>query len=290
MSGMSVSTKSREGFILYKLLITDLDDTLYSWTGFYIPAFYAMAEEVSRLTGIGMELLLDEYRNVHQEKGSVEYPFATLRLPSVRKFFAGKSDGEMKELLQPAFTEFNRIRSERLRLFPGVWETLRELIEQGVRIIGFTDSGELNGFYRLQLLGISDLFSKVYVSNYEYSLPDYVVRDPRIREAENGKPDPELLLRIIAEEGVDPSEVVCMGDSLTKDVLMAHEAGVTSIQCCYPPDARKHEYELKLIRISSWTEEIFQRETELRKKCEAEQIRPDYVVTDYREIEDIICR
>ena len=100
MSGMSVSTKSREGFILYKLLITDLDDTLYSWTGFYIPAFYAMAEKVSHLTGIGMEQLLDEYRSVHQEKGSVEYPFATLRLPSVRAFFAGKSDEEMKELLR----------------------------------------------------------------------------------------------------------------------------------------------------------------------------------------------
>ena len=273
---------------MYKLLITDLDDTLYSWTGFYVPAFYAMAEEVSRLTGIGMERLLDEYRGVHQEKGTLEYPFATIRLPSVREFCHGKTDQEMKEALQPAFTVFNKIRTERLQLYPGVEETLRQLDSRGVRIIGFTDSGELNGFYRLQMLGISDLFSRIYVSNYEYHLPDHVVRDSRIREAENGKPDPELLCRIIAEEGLDKTEAVYMGDSLTKDIYMAREAGVTSIRCCYPPDQNAAEYEQKLIRISSWTEEVFRKETELRRRCEEEGVCPDYVITDYREILDIV--
>lgn len=178
---------------MYKLLITDLDDTLYSWTRFYIPAFYAMAEAVSDMTGIDLKRLLDEYRSVHQEKGTVEYPFATLYLPSIRDFYAGKTD-------------------------------------------------------------------------------------------------PELLLQILDEEDLDRSDAIYAGDSLTKDILMAYDAGVTSIQCSYPSEANMTEYEQKLIRISSWTEEIFRKEAELRMRCEREQIRPDYIITDFRDIFDIICR
>lgn len=37
---------------MIKLLISDLDDTLYDWTGFFVPAFYAMADEIARMTGI----------------------------------------------------------------------------------------------------------------------------------------------------------------------------------------------------------------------------------------------
>ena len=71
---------------------------------------------------------------------------------------------------------------------------------------------------------------------------------------------------------------------------MAYDAGVTSIQCSYPSEANMTEYEQKLIRISSWTEEIFRKEAELRMRCEREQIRPDYIITDFRDIFDIICR
>ena len=273
---------------MYKLLITDLDDTLYSWTGFFIPAFYAMVEKVSSMTGISTEILLDEYRSVHQEEGTIEYPFATIQLPSVCDHYCGMTEGEIKEALRPAFNVFNVIRSEKLCLYPGVEETLRSLSEKGVRIVGFTDSGELNGFYRLQLLGIDGFFSKVYVSNYEYRLPEHVVRDPRIRETEKRKPDPDLLLRIVKEEGLDRADAICMGDSLTKDIYMAHKAGIASIHCRYQAGYDEAEYDRKLIRISSWTEEIFRREQELRLTCEREGIRPDYRIRDFREIGNII--
>lgn len=273
---------------MFKLLITDLDDTLYPWLSFFVPAFYAMAEKVSEISGVDIEILLDEYRDVHREKGTVEYPFTTLLLPSIREIYAGKKDEDIKDELKPAFATFNRVRTERLHLFSGVEETLRELSNKGVRIVGFTDSGELNGFYRLQLLDIADYFSKVYVSNYEYHLPDHVVRDHRIREAKNGKPDSELLLQIIEAEGMKIPEAVYMGDSLTKDIFMANEVGVTSIHCQYPKSELQSEYEKKLIRISSWTEDTFLKENKIRKQCELKQIKPDYVITDYREIQDIL--
>ena len=75
---------------MIKLVITDLDDTLYSWIGFFIPAFYDMVQELSLLINVPQEKLLEEYKAIHQEVGSVEYPFATLNLPSV-KFLMNKS-------------------------------------------------------------------------------------------------------------------------------------------------------------------------------------------------------
>lgn len=70
---------------MIKLVITDLDDTLYSWIGFFIPAFYDMVQELSLLINVPQEKLLEEYKAIHQEVGSVEYPFATLNLPSVKR-------------------------------------------------------------------------------------------------------------------------------------------------------------------------------------------------------------
>ena len=49
---------------MIKLLISDLDDTLYDWTGFFVPAFYAMADEIARMTGIDEKKLLKEARTV----------------------------------------------------------------------------------------------------------------------------------------------------------------------------------------------------------------------------------
>ena len=103
---------------MHKLLITDLDDTLYDWSGFFVPAFYAMAEEIAGITGIAMDQLLHEYREVHQSLGTVEFPYATLRLPSIRACFTGMETAQMKEaakLLEFEHAAFLRDRIEKLK-------------------------------------------------------------------------------------------------------------------------------------------------------------------------------
>ena len=79
-----------------------------------------------------------------------------------------------------------------------------------------------------------------------------------------------------------------MGDSLTKDIYMAQKAGVKCIQCRYPLSFDAADYYRKLVSISSWTDDVFKKETALKKLCKDEQIRPDYVVTDYTQIKDIL--
>ncbi len=71
---------------MIKLVITDLDDTLYSWIVFFVPAFYDMVQELSNILKVPEDELLKQYKAAHQEFGSVEYPFATLKLLSVKKY------------------------------------------------------------------------------------------------------------------------------------------------------------------------------------------------------------
>ena len=42
---------------MIKLLVTDLDDTLYSWLGFFVPAFYAMAEEIALTSSVILSVI-----------------------------------------------------------------------------------------------------------------------------------------------------------------------------------------------------------------------------------------
>lgn len=38
------------GVKMKKIIITDLDDTLYDWLGFFIPSFYEMVDEIVNIT------------------------------------------------------------------------------------------------------------------------------------------------------------------------------------------------------------------------------------------------
>ena len=47
---------------MIKLLVTDLDDTLYPWLGFFVPAFYGMVDELSRILKIDENVIIAEYK------------------------------------------------------------------------------------------------------------------------------------------------------------------------------------------------------------------------------------
>lgn len=274
---------------MIKLLITDLDDTLYSWIGFFIPAFYGMVEELSHILNKESTTLLKEYKQIHQQKGSVEYPYATLYLPSVVNAYPGDTPEERLQKLDTVFHRFNSIRKKHLELYPHVKATLTQISQMGIKIVGYTESAEENGFYRLQKLGIAHLFQHVYVSDSQYERPDYLPSSEKTRVVHGKKPNPELLRQICVQESVPVTETVYIGDSITKDIYMAKVAGVTSVLCKYPcdPQAANDLYQ-KLVTISHWTDEDFQREKEIKQICQSNDIRPDYTVDSFKQLIDII--
>jgi phosphoglycolate phosphatase len=65
------------------------------------------------------------------------------------------------------------------------------------------------------------------------------------------KPNPKVLLDIIASVDAKPIETVYVGDSLMKDVAMAQQAGVTDVWAKYGVAQDRAEYEL-LRAVTHW--------------------------------------
>lgn len=266
-----------------KLLITDLDDTLYDWIGFFIPSFYAMVDEIVHITGIEKELLLQEFKEKHQYYGSVEYPFVTLKLPSILKKYKGLNENDIKSVLSESFHRFNSVRKQKLHLYDGVSETLKELHKRGITIIGYTESSQENGYYRLKRLGISEYFKHVYT--YKSKFESKCVVDEKIIILTTKKPDKDVLLGICERENCKTDEAIYIGDSMTKDIYMAKLAGLTSVWVNYPKE--KNNYYDLLVDITSWTENDFNREKLLKQEFDKNKVKPDYIIHDFKELLEI---
>lgn len=272
---------------MIKLFITDLDDTLYSWIGFFIPAFYDMIKEISSIISVPQEQLLKEYKQIHQNMGSVEYPFATINLPSVRDKYVGFSDAQIKEELDSGFYRFNCTRKKLLKLYPGVEDTLKFLYDRNIIIVAYTESAEENGFYRLKKLGIDRYFKDIYVSDSLYKYPHEVSPLPKTHKLQGKKPNAAILREICENENVSVEQAIYIGDSLSKDMLMAKQAGLLSVWCNYQQKDIAELYK-KLVAISHWTEQDFQREEQYKQEWKSSGYVPDYIIRNFAECIQII--
>jgi FMN phosphatase YigB (HAD superfamily) len=221
--------------IAKKLLITDLDNTLYDWVSFFAQSFTAMLEEASRISGIDRETLLDDFRTVHRRHHNSEYPFALLEVESLRRKYGEPS--VILAAMDGALHSFNRVRNQTLRLYPTVEDTLRTLAGSGVLVVGHTEAIAENAYYRLRKLDIASVSRKLYVlqgplAPHPKGAPPGT--DPPLGLVEQvpmseRKPNPRLLLDICRRLDVAPNEAVYIGDSKTRDISMAVEAGVTAV-------------------------------------------------------------
>jgi phosphoglycolate phosphatase-like HAD superfamily hydrolase len=271
-----------------RLLITDLDNTLYDWVTFFALSFRAMVKSLAEITAISEEALLDDFKAVHQKHGNSEYPFAILELPLLRAKYSGYSDQEVLVAVDGALHEFNRVRAQTLRLYDGVAETLERLRNDGVIIVGHTEAITVNAYYRLKKLQIDHVFSKLY------SLDGFVRPHPK-GEADRlppaglvegvplseRKPNPRLLLDICKRLDVSPKEAVYVGDSLTRDVSMATEAGVLAVWAKYGTLYDRSLWSV-LVRITHWSDEDVRREEELRHRFG--NVHPDLTINAFSDV------
>lgn len=273
-----------------RLLITDLDNTLYDWVTYFAHAFRAMVQALAALIDVDEERLLDEFKAVHQRYGNSEQPFAILELPSVRAAYGAVSRAELLTALQPALKVFNAERDARLHLYPHVPETLVALRQQGTVIVGHTEAIAVNALYRLRRLGISTLFDRLYAPAGQIEPHPEPARTPpkdlpakllrTVPRAER-KPNPALLRDICQREGVAPAETFYVGDSLIRDISMAKAAAVVAVWARYGTRYERSLWNV-LVRVTHWTDEDVRREDELQQQ--ALDTTPDYVIDDFSEL------
>jgi len=270
-----------------RLLITDLDNTLYDWVTYFSKSFRAMVSRLSELIAVPQERLLDEFRVVHQSHGNSEHPFAVFEIASVRERFRGLSSAELKIELDDALHEFNRTRRKYLKLYPGVLETLTSLRKMGVTIVGHTEANAVNAAFRMRFLGIEHFFKHLYaledagsphpVSGRTFASTDMV----RTVSRSERKPNPLLLADICAQEFVSPAEAVFVGDSLTRDIKMARSAGVMAVWASYGLRYERTDWDL-LVKVTHWSEEDVRREQLLRQQTVGTE--PDLTIQSFSDI------
>jgi phosphoglycolate phosphatase-like HAD superfamily hydrolase len=257
-----------------ELLVCDLDNTLYDWVGYFVPSFYAMVDETVRISGCDREILLNDFRTVHQRAHDSEHPYALLETDCIKQTYKGMSVPQVLRILDPAFHAFNSARKKHLKLYPDVRETLERLSADGIRLVAHTES-KLHGVVdRLSRLNLHIYFSRIYCRERStVPLPEGLEKDDwlknfpmdRVIELSHHqiKPDREILLEICGREGIEPSRAAYVGDSLAKDVLMAKWADVFSIWAKYGSNHDASTY-AALVRVSHWTPADIAREKELQ--------------------------
>jgi phosphoglycolate phosphatase len=276
-----------------KLLITDLDNTLYDWVTYFSASFFTMLNELSLYLDIKEDVLIQEFKEVHQAYENTEQPFAITELPTVKKIFPGLTPEEIVKKLNDPLHSFNRKRKETLQLYDGVAMTLAALQKKGIRIIGHTESTVHNALFRLNKLDVKKYLKHLYalegtymahpISEKNTPLPDdgFVVTVPK----EDRKPNPRLIRDICAIEKVSLSEVAYVGDSLTRDISMAKEAGVLAIWAKYGKSYQPESWE-KIVKITHWSIEDVKREELLRQKYN--HIKPDLSINSFSELIEIL--
>lgn len=227
-----------------RLVVTDMDGTLYSWVDYIVPAVEAMVTAVCEATGFPRIKVVQSLKEVYERYESNEYPFA-LQESSIFKEFPefGSFD---KLIIEPARIAFSGARRKYLQPFKGVESTLKELQARKIPVAALTDAPRNPAEQRVRLMKLDQYISAVYslpgftfpkgpdgkdlvapdiLRNQErgkYSVACKLVELPR--EAE--KPNTVGLRQILQDFGVEPNEVLLIGDSVKKDIAVARELGV----------------------------------------------------------------
>lgn len=268
------------------LLVTDLDNTLYDWVGSFVPAFYAMVEEAAAILDLDIETLLDDLREVHQLHGSSEHPFALLEATSVMARLPDCSRDGRAKVLDPAFHRFNSVRKDKLALYGGVTATLEVLLERGVPIVAYTDARIPNSLYRVNRLGLNHFIEHLYAPATRFpSGVDGPASETllKVLPEDDKKPNPRTLLHICRDIGVSPEKTLYIGDSLSRDIFMAENAGIRSAWARYGTEVEPGLWE-KLVRVTHWTEKDIDHETRLKEQ--AVGVRPNATLDCFADLLD----
>ena len=246
----------------FKLLVLDVDNTLFDWVSYYVHAYGAMLHKVSNITGISVETLSTESKIVFENHGSIEFPFVLQELPSVTAHYGDDVDGMLQNCVAPARDVFRTIAIKKLQLYEGVLQAL-EMIKRernDLPIVALTDAPRYVAMWKLNKLGVLHVFDAVY------GLTDpKIPTDQRLGRI---KVDAEILLKhlqqnnfgfkgrirtlpeeyekpgirglktVLMDYGLDGTratrkKVLWVGDNIRKDIGLGTKLGVVSAWAKY---------------------------------------------------------
>jgi FMN phosphatase YigB (HAD superfamily) len=240
-----------------KLLVLDVDDTLFDWLTMWSESFAAVTTTLAGKTRHSQDDLLTALRRLHQAARTSE-----------RGFVGGDAGalGINAELAMFIAEQFEHETRTRTRLFPDVLATLHELRRRGVALVAHTDTPVDVGADRFVELGLDGVVDVLFAT----AVPGAIVHRRKLKrpqltrvvEVPHAKPDPRALAHILASCERGPHECFYVGDSKMKDIPMARAIGAVDIFAAYGCRRDSAPYEL-LRKVSHWTDDDIARERAL---------------------------
>ena len=267
-----------------RLVVTDLDNTLYDWVTCFTIAFYRMVAVAAERLGVDQERLIDELREIHRRYGNSEQPFALMETPTVLERYPGANRPRLARELDDAFQAFNQARRQHLRLYDGVLDALQRLQQASIPVAVHTEATVPNALYRLRALGLEQLFERLYAvtpagqGHYDPDRGERLLNTPLkvVSLSEKArKPDPRLVTEICRQMEVPAGETLYVGDSLRRDIDMARQAGAWTAWAQYGTRFDPALWE-QLVRVTHWSVQEVQ--AAKRAYLSSRDITPDLVL------------
>jgi len=223
---------------MIRAVVTDLDNTLYSWVNYIVPALEAMVTSLCATTGYPRIRVVQSLKEVYERVGTNDYAFA-IQESSIFREFHTDFDSFNALVIGPAKEAFAHARRKYLELYPGAREGLDGLRERGIKVVGLTDSPRNSAEARVRALQLDQKLDALYTLP-AYPLPQWVDERIRRREGEGHyrlgipvveltpdceKPSGSGLKRVLQDLGLRPEEALVVGDNRAKDGGTARAAG-----------------------------------------------------------------
>jgi phosphoglycolate phosphatase len=238
-----------------RLVITDVDGTLASYWDYFVPALRDFLRETSERLAKPIPELAKDIGSVIERRGSHEYPWLLEETGFAWDNYADRPDVFVEEFVKPFWQAMDANRTKYLRPFPQVMETLTELRRRGIKVVALSDApdymarirnkqifdGLLDAIYALETVepAEDEIFKPITrehgrmrlaeLQKATKSLKTKLVVLPKSFE----KPCPDGLDMVLRDFNVFPYETVFIGDSLSKDGLVAASRGIRFVWAHY---------------------------------------------------------
>jgi FMN phosphatase YigB (HAD superfamily) len=276
----------------HKLVVTDIDNTLYDWVNLWAGAFGSMIRTLAQKTERSADHWIRAAQAVHLRRSATECPSLLCDIAGAATWPLALDPAKVMPAAAAAYRDY---WDHHLTTYPGVREALTQLAEQGHVVVAYTEGDVSIAATRLARLGLAGVIRRVFgraplPTSAEPSwctvgtlrnCPIAVDFIPR----EDSKPNPTGLRTIISLSDASPLNTVYVGDNLWKDVVMAQRLGVTAVWARYGT-TRDPEHVALLGRVAHWSA----RDLGAEQKVTADSVTADVVLDDPRELPDAIAR
>lgn len=232
-----------------KLVITDLDDTLWEWCTSWHEMFNGFNDSLSTY-GVDDTTLDRLWAKTYARRNgeTIEFP---PDLDDVKSFTDLNHHSEIA--WKDAFVVSRARRDASFRMFDTVHETFAELKRRGVTVVAHTDSPVSAAEYRLHHAGLDGAVHSLYgrpvftpfgdAPSLQHTVPFHVT-------GWKSKPSTTVVEHILHAHRVQPQQVLYVGDSMRRDMAMASAAGLNPVWASYGTNYPEREPAIEsLVRV-----------------------------------------